>query len=166
MEQAQLELQQLIQQFEAARPRVPQSTRRDYDKRLKKLQAELSRLENYDPDIDLETPEEMAEIVLGIAHRLRVYLPQVQATETLTFTLPSHSGAQATMQTQWDGTRWTLTPQRLAVHDVRVLADHLSDQVCQTNDLDLWRASLLPAELNPPAWNALGKSSILLGGEP
>lgn len=163
--QAQLELKHLIQQFEAARPRVIPAGRNDYDKRLKKLQAELSRLENYDPDIDLETPQELAESVLGIAERLRVFLPEDQTIETLSFTLPSSSDLQATMQAQWDGTRWTLTPQRLAVHDVQLLAGHLGIQVSQTNDLDLWRASILPVELNPPTWNALRHTPILLGGE-
>lgn len=165
IEETQLEVEQLIQRFVAARSRVSQTQRNDHDKRLRKLEAELSRLQNYDPDIDLETPEEMAAAVLGVARRLEVYLPEEQTTESLAFILPAFYDAKATMQAQWDGKRWTLTPQRLAVYEAQALADHLDAQVCQTNDLDLWRASLLPAALRPPGWSFLKDGVLLSGGE-
>lgn len=165
IQEAALELRNLIQRFESSRSRVPQTQRDDYEKRVRKLRAELTRLESYDPDIDPESPEEMAEQVIRVARRIEVYLPEERSVENLTLTVPSHHAGQASMQATWDGGRWTLHPQRLAVHDVQTLAGHLGTQVCQTNDLDVWRASLLPGELNRVTWRDLGAAHVHLGDD-
>lgn len=162
IEEAILELQVLIQQFDVARPRVPQGQRSDYDKRIRKLRAELVRLESYDPDIDPESPEEMAQQALAVAGRLRAFLPDVQEVETLTFDAPRFGPSQASMQANWDGTRWALTPQRLTVHAAQALAGHLKGRVCQTNDLDVWRASFLPADFQQ-SMRVLSGAQVTLG---
>lgn len=162
---AALELRGLIQQFETSRPRVPQAQKADYEKRVRKLQAELTRLESYDSDIDDESPEEMAQQVISVARRLRAHLPEERSVETFILALPQHHAGQAVMQATWDGGRWTLLPQRLAVHDVQILAGYLSGHVCQTNDLDVWRASQFPDETVPLGWRDLGASWVQLGEE-
>ncbi|RJF75605.1 hypothetical protein D3875_00720 [Deinococcus cavernae] len=105
----------------------------------------------------------MAQQVVSIARRLEVYLPDGASIESLTLVVqPEHAG-QAVVHVTWDGGRWTLQPKRLAVHDIRMLAEHLRGQVCQTNDLDVWRASLLPTEMTSPGWRDLGDALVQLG---
>ena len=163
IEEAALELRSLIQQFEASRPRVRQAEKDEYEKRYRKLRAELTRLESYDPDIDDGSPEEMARQVLTIARRLQAFLPEESRIESMQLSVPPHHAGQAVMQLTWDGGRWSLHPQRLALHDVRILAGHLKGQVCQTNDLDVWRASLLPGEMTLPGWRDLAAAPVQLG---
>ncbi|MCY1703934.1 hypothetical protein [Deinococcus sp. SL84] len=162
IDQALHQLQQLIQQFEAARPHTAPSLRSDHDKRLKKLRLELSRLKDYDPEIDIETPEELSASALGVIRRLQVHLPKIDDTESLTLYLPAHVDSKPTVQVHWDGVCWTILPRHLAINDVSMLTEHLHGQTAQTNDLDLWRFSLMPGEIATPE---LRRQQFLLGGK-
>jgi len=154
-------LRDLDARFAAARPRIPTSERAVFDQRHKRLPNLTEQVEAWDPDFDGEEEAYLQPIHLSM-RRLEASLP-AGGDEALTLTLFATPERITAGQVQWDGERWTVNAGKepVATRDLHLVHLHLKGLRVQTNDLDLWRASVMPHDLGG---SASGELDLELSG--